>query len=87
MSASTPYITDSGRRFTSIEAYHDEKLENLQEFNIPMKYHHKQFIAGNDGYWKTNLHSYKGKGRHAKSISNMFKWRMKNMNKANRYKG
>tara|TARA_A100001035_G_scaffold215863_1_gene175682 strand:+ start:2068 stop:2328 length:261 start_codon:yes stop_codon:yes gene_type:complete len=84
MSASTPYI--SGNRYTSIEHYHDTKLENLKEFDIPMSYQDKQFIAGNDGFSKTNLHSYKGKGRHAKSISSMFKWRMKNIDKANYYK-
>jgi len=83
----TPYW-DNGVRWSNIFEYHNHLLDiaHFTDFGT-LNRREKDFIANHDDYWNTKLYNTpQGKGRHAKAISAMKKWRMNNMDKAKFYK-
>ena len=85
-----PYPDPNNRRITwpNIFEYHNHLLDiaHFTDFGTLNK-HERSFIARHDDYWNTKLYQTpQGKGRHAKAIRAMTKWRMNNMDKAKFYK-
>ena len=75
MSDNTPFIKH-GVQYSNMKHYTNERIEDLKEFGIMPNEYARNWIAEDDRHWKTNLRTWKGKGKHAASIAAQKKWRM-----------